>query len=100
MQREGQAVEEEQTLATPRPRILQLQILRFVAAAGVLLSHAADVSGISEPVFRRFPWTAGVDIFFVISGIIMTILTAGRFGRAGESSHFLIRRIIRIVPIY
>lgn len=83
-----------------RAKILNLQILRLIAAIGVLISHAADLTLPATSRLWSFPWTAGVDIFFVISGIIMTILTDGRFGRPGAARQFLTRRIIRIVPIY
>lgn len=46
-------------------------------------------------------WTnfgaCGVDIFFVISGFIMTVTSAGKAFRLGD---FLIKRVLRIVPIY
>jgi len=90
----------EGSTASPRDRILSLQLLRFIAAAGVLLSHAADLTLSPASAFWSFPWTGGVDIFFVISGIIMTILADGQFGSAGAARRFLLRRIIRIVPIY
>lgn len=83
-----------------RERILSLQILRFIAAAGVLLSHAADLTLSPSSAFWSFPWTAGVDVFFVISGVIMTILADGQFGAVGAARRFVTRRIIRIVPIY
>ena len=83
-----------------RDKILNLQILRFIAALGVLLSHAADLTLSDASPLWSFPWTAGVDIFFVISGIVMAVLTFGRFGRPGAAREFLTRRIIRIVPIY
>ena len=83
-----------------RGKILNLQILRFIAALGVLLSHAADLTLSRTSLFWSFPWTVGVDVFFVISGVIMTILTDGRFGQRGAAKEFLTRRIIRIVPIY
>ena len=81
-------------------KIDNLQILRFLAAAAVLISHAADIAMVRDAAFWRVPWTAGVDVFFVISGAIMTILTVDRFGRAGEARGFLVRRIVRIVPLY
>ncbi|MCY7280199.1 MAG: acyltransferase [Sphingomonas bacterium] len=87
-------------MPVPRDKLLNLQILRFIAAFGVLASHAADLTLDGDSWFWRFPWTAGVDIFFVISGMIMTIVSAGRFGEAGAARHFLIRRIVRIAPIY
>lgn len=87
-------------MSPPRAKILNLQILRLIAALGVLVSHAADLTLSRNAWLWSFPWTAGVDIFFVISGTIMTILTAGRFGQPGAARQFLTRRIIRIVPIY
>ena len=81
-------------------KIYDLQILRFMAAAAVLISHAADIALVRNTAFWSVPWTAGVDVFFVISGIIMTILTADRFGGSGEARLFLMRRVVRIVPIY
>lgn len=90
----------EGATADRRDRILSLQVLRFVAAAGVLLSHAADLTLSPASAFWSFPWTGGVDIFFVISGIIMTILADGRFGARGAARQFLLRRVTRIAPIY
>jgi exopolysaccharide production protein ExoZ len=49
---------------------------------------------------RLLPWTAGVDIFFVISGFIMVYASADLFGRRDGPRLFLERRIARIVPIY
>ena len=86
--------------ALPHGKILNVQILRFIAAFAVLASHAADLTLARDSLFWSFPWTAGVDIFFVISGMIMTIVSDGHFGRPGAARHFLLRRIIRIVPIY
>lgn len=41
--------------------------------------------------------TSGVDIFFVISGFVMTITTCGR---SITPLKFYLRRIVRIVPLY
>lgn len=77
-----------------------VQVARFVAAAAILVTHTADlIVPHSSPLFAVH-WTAGVDIFFIISGFIMTYLTHDRFGRAEMSRDFLIRRLIRIVPSY
>lgn len=68
-----------------------IQYLRAVAALLVVLHHATDKAGMS--------WTlgaSGVDIFFVISGFIMTLIT-GPDTRPGP---FLADRVKRIVPIY
>jgi peptidoglycan/LPS O-acetylase OafA/YrhL len=84
-----------------------LQILRFVAAALVLISHVQHeaLKGTFLDISNYHPWTAiyfagGVDIFFVISGFIMYAIASGDFGRPGAARQFLLRRIARIVPPY
>jgi peptidoglycan/LPS O-acetylase OafA/YrhL len=73
-----------------------LQVLRALAATGVVLAHIATLN---EAVLM--PWlgwgTAGVDLFFVISGFVMVYTTAGKPVGPGQ---FMLNRIIRIVPLY
>lgn len=80
--------------------IYNVQYLRFLAAASVLFSHAASLLIPFTSTVWRVPWTAGVDLFFVISGFIMTWLTGGQFGNRGAPTRYLLRRIVRIVPPY
>ena len=42
----------------------------------------------------------GVSVFFVISGFIMMFTAGGDFAKAGAPQKFLIKRLIRIVPLY
>lgn len=72
--------------------VRSIQYLRGLAAFGVLLFHAADRSGGAFGV-----GAAGVDVFFVISGFIMWVVTCRRSPSPGD---FLLRRIQRIVPLY
>jgi len=83
-----------------RGRVGNVQLLRALAASSVLLSHAADVLIPDNDAWQAVPWTAGVDLFFVISGFVMMLLCDGQFGSPGIARHFLTRRIIRIVPSY
>jgi exopolysaccharide production protein ExoZ len=83
-----------------RSVITNIQILRFIAAGCILLTHSADLLIPHSSIIFDFPWGAGVDLFFVISGFIMTWLTWGRFGEQGMPVRFLLRRAIRIVPPY
>ena len=83
-----------------RPLLTNIQLLRFFAAAAVLVGHAGDLFMPGSAAWRAIPWSGGVDIFFVISGFVMTYLTQGRFGQTGAPGAFLLRRIIRIVPPY
>ncbi len=93
---------------TSRPqvsRIYSLQVMRFVAASMVLFGHAQHetgslhIAGAFEPA-TLVRWGSGVDVFFVISGFIMYFLAHENFARKGYSAEFIIRRLIRIAPLY
>ncbi len=87
-------------------QLLNLQMLRAIAALMVVIGHGGDelaiITGTSPHSggFSAFGWGWGVDIFFVISGFIMARTSAGRFGQAGAAREFFVRRLIRIVPLY
>ena len=68
-----------------RPTLQSIQVLRAVAAMLVVLFHLKlSANGYT-----------GVDLFFVISGFIM-----GTVGTSDRPAQFLLKRIIRIVPLY
>lgn len=77
--------------------VLPIQYLRGIAAVMVVWHH----SRVQIPAFYALlPGSfgaSGVDIFFVISGFIMLITTARMSVNPVE---FMVRRIIRIVPMY
>lgn len=77
---------------------VSIQQLRAVAALGVVLAHLEIYLGRMgfAGVWPHF-LTSGVDIFFVISGFIMWVTTAGRAVTPGE---FLLNRLVRIAPLY
>ncbi|MBC7101626.1 MAG: acyltransferase [Parvibaculum sp.] len=96
-----------ETLVLPRePRryiLNSIQALRAFAALSVMIGHLfGELSkhGSIDLDFIGFPWAAGVDIFFVISGFVMVYTNYEHFGRPGAVSRFVTRRIIRIVPLY
>jgi exopolysaccharide production protein ExoZ len=72
--------------------VRSIQYLRGFAAFGVLVFHAADRAGGAFGV-----GAAGVDIFFVISGFIMWVVTCRN---TPSPAQFLLRRVERIVPLY
>jgi len=89
-----------------RPAIANLQILRLVAAGMVLFGHL-NHEVLKKPVlapgfvpFQPIWWHCGVDIFFVISGFIMALITRDSFGQPGEAARFLRARLVRLVPMY
>lgn len=69
-----------------------IQYLRAFAAIAVVAFHAAEKTGAHFAI-----GAAGVDVFFVISGFIMWVITARR---PVTPLKFLSDRIVRIVPIY
>jgi peptidoglycan/LPS O-acetylase OafA/YrhL len=78
--------------------LLNVQALRGLAALLVLLFHLqelAERAGAPRDVFVF--GNSGVDIFFVISGLIMVFTTARPGSTAGG---FLRNRIARVAPLY
>src|ERR1041385_4562638 len=75
-----------------RGRMLySIHFLRFIAATGVVVHHSEVLA----------PWnivlgSAGVDLFFVISGVVISLSTPPEM----PIRDFLIRRFIRIFPLY
>jgi exopolysaccharide production protein ExoZ len=72
--------------------IHNIQYLRGLAACAVVCFHVSEQFGGPFAV-----GAAGVDVFFVISGFIMWVTTAGR---PAVPWRFMARRITRIVPLY
>jgi exopolysaccharide production protein ExoZ len=71
--------------------INNVQALRGFAATAVVFSHATQAPGLHIPLsYGAF----GVDIFFVISGFVISYIAAN------DPRQFELKRIIRIVPFY
>lgn len=88
-------------------KLVIVQALRALAALLVVVHHAqpeaAAIAVRGGTVFQPtdlLPWTAGVDIFFVISGFIIVYASAPLYGRRGGRRRFLAHRIARLVPLY
>jgi exopolysaccharide production protein ExoZ len=88
-------------------RIRNLQALRAVAALMIVAVHLSGPDGAMHKYAGADPlwWLhaggqAGVDLFFVISGVIMVVTTWRDFGRDGAPRSFLLRRVARIYPLY
>lgn len=90
-----------------KPIILNnIQIARFWAALVVVFSHVQHEAyqGLEHLVDRGarpswFDGAVGVDVFFVISGLIMVLSSQKLQGPAGMVE-FVKRRVTRIVPLY
>lgn len=88
----------------PEQRYESLQLLRFLAALMVVIAHGTQAYSLrvrgSDGSDYWHLGTIGVDIFFVISGCMMALTT--RHAEAGGAAawSFIVKRAIRIVPIY
>ncbi|MBB6485781.1 acyltransferase [Rhizobium lusitanum] len=87
--------------------ISNLQVLRALAASSVVVAHAMHETASLSDAAGRVPidgatWNLGfgVDIFFVLSGFIMTHTAAAEFGKGGAPLRFFLRRCARVVPLY
>jgi peptidoglycan/LPS O-acetylase OafA/YrhL len=78
--------------------LLNVQMLRAIAAFLVVFVHLAKLAGMAGlPDGWTYFGNSGVDLFFVISGMIMVMTTAG--GRQTPLG-FLRNRFTRIAPLY
>jgi peptidoglycan/LPS O-acetylase OafA/YrhL len=79
-------------------QLVSIQHLRGIAALFVVIFHLkAPLAKMGYHGFWLPGLSAGVDIFFVISGFIMWVTT---FGRTVAPGAFMRKRLARIVPIY
>lgn len=81
-------------------RLDTLQLMRAVAATMVVALHAHANWNFSLFPLPTEKLGAGVDLFFVISGFVIVYASQSYFTKSGGRSAFLLRRLIRIVPLY
>lgn len=82
-----------------------LQALRALAAIAVVIYHChSEALNWFSPGQARppevFPWMAGVDVFFAISGFIIVLSSRKLFAAPGGVRLFVVRRLIRVLPLY
>lgn len=96
------------TIKVARNRLESIDALRGVAILSVVAGHFGytllrpySFSGFADIVHEtlRFGWV-GVDLFFVLSGFLITSLLFERRTREGYYRDFYIRRALRILPLY
>ena len=77
---------------TAAPRVLELDGLRGLACLTILAYHI-------RPAAVPYGWTS-VDLFFVLSGYLITAILVRHRGSPGLLKSFYARRGLRIWPIY
>lgn len=102
----GQASATDARVAASLGRTLHgLDGLRGLAILGVLCAHFLNRWPGDGPLDRAaiaalgLGW-AGVDLFFVLSGLLITGILVDTLGARGWWSSFLVRRALRIFPLY
>ncbi len=90
----------EATLEVTFSYVRSLDGMRAVAVLAVVLFHAALV----VPSFQHFFQNGflGVDIFFVLSGFLITSIMLKEFDKTGDINfkNFYARRFLRLMPAY
>lgn len=94
-------------LESPRPvRLKSIEACRGIAATMVLAAHCGHTLGApanfgSPPFGLLFQFgRSGADIFFVLSGFLISFIHWRDLGRPARLSHYLARRATRIYPTY
>lgn len=85
-----------------QPKFINIQALRGIAVLCVVLFHLLSIEAKYGGGACILPdWLDfgqfGVDLFFVISGFVMVVVTRDKIGGA---FHFLYHRVTRIYPLY
>ena len=93
-----------------RSRLECLDALRGIAASVVYFQHAFSMfplpaSGtLSGTLFRIesrvFSGAAAVDLFFVLSGFVLTLPYVGQRAKQMDYTDFIVRRVTRLYPAY
>jgi len=87
-----------------RRHIPVLDGIRGMAIVLVLFHHCTDmavVTGVDKAASLFLHWGGfGVDLFFVLSGFLITGILADTRGHRGYFRSFYARRVLRIFPLY
>lgn len=84
----------------PPGHMASLQALRAIACLMVVLYHALQL-GLGEAAIAAWPnLSAGVDVFFVLSGFVMAQSCANGAAMPRAAADFLRARLLRILPLY
>lgn len=98
-------LQKDSPLGSHRARILHLDGIRGAAALAVVFCHymarMSEQTGIQKFIGRLFieGWL-GVDVFFALSGFLITGILLDEQKSSGFFSRFYIRRFFRLAPLY
>lgn len=86
----------------------QIEGLRFVAVTSVVIGHWVSQDFSNSFILSNIPFTHGVNLFFVISGFLITYILLNKKDEISEKKtsfweaikNFYVKRTLRIFPIY
>lgn len=86
-------------------RFASIQTLRALAILSIVLTHLTLVEakfGEGPTVLPAFlgRWLGGIDLFFIISGLMMVTTSRGKFHSGKQALSFIYKRLVRIYPLY
>lgn len=82
---------------------LHLDMLRFVASAGIVWHHSHEFlypKAMRASLATTMGFALFVDLFFVISGFIISAVYAHRMTDLGQYGRFMQRRFGRLLPLF
>ncbi len=86
----------------PHQSYRNLDGLRLIASVGIVLFHyniyLAHAIPYTKPFTQQFPYF--VDLFFVISGIVIAMVYAGRLDTLPRYAAFVSARLARLYPLH
>ncbi len=84
----------------PRVHIWQFDVLRGLAVLGVIFCHASQRLPMAWVHWLGAYGWCGVDLFFVLSGFLITGILVDSRAAAGYFKNFYAKRVLRIWPLY
>lgn len=85
-------------------KLINLDFLRFVAASGIVVCHSAEFMVPRQYRAMSHQQTAGlttfVDVFFLISGFVISYVYADKIKTTFQYADFLLRRLSRLLPLH
>lgn len=85
-------------------RMIYLDLLRVTASLAIVIYHfqpQMDFGPATETIRARLSaFTLAVDLFFFISGFVISSVYTGRITSMAEFSSFMAKRVARLVPLH
>lgn len=98
------SVEFAQTPPAAAQSLVHTDLVRFLASVGIVASHSLELMFPRDLRDWSHSLTSGltlfVDVFFVISGFVISFVYANRVGNFPEYLRYMQRRVARLVPLH